>query len=96
MAASSAVGGAPRPLAGAGVLGALLRGPSPRQRFIPFAAVRSLSPREFVRVLAQELQVAGVVVGQNYRFGYKVLPWRCSPLPFAQGAMRTLATCLIE
>ena len=30
-----------------------------------------MSPEAFVRLLAQELQASGVVVGQNYRFGYK-------------------------
>ena len=29
----------------------------PRQRFIPFAEVRSLSPKDFVRVLAEGLKV---------------------------------------
>ena len=84
-------------------------GQGPCQRFIPFAAVRSMSPEEFVRVLALDLkvrttqssivrmlgynrvkgttpckskisaapsttlcvQVAGVVVGMGFRFGYK-------------------------
>ena len=45
------------------------KGNQPRQRFIPFAMVRSLSPDKFVQVLVEDLQVAGVVVGQNYRFG---------------------------
>lgn len=44
----------------------------PRLRTIPFAAVRQLSPRDFVDALANDLQAAGVVVGRNYRFGYKV------------------------
>lgn len=30
-----------------------------------------MSPKAFVRLLAQELQASGVVVGQNYRFGYR-------------------------
>ena len=30
-----------------------------------------MSPEAFVLLLAEELQVAGVVVGSNYRFGYK-------------------------
>ena len=44
-------------------------GRTPRQRFIPFSMVRNLSPEAFVKVLARDLQVSGVVVGQNYRFG---------------------------
>jgi len=46
-------------------------GSVPRLRSIPFAAVRQLSPRDFVAALARDLQAAGVVVGQNYRFGFK-------------------------
>ena len=34
------------------------RGLVPRQRFIPFAEVRSLSPEDFVRVLAEGLKVS--------------------------------------
>ncbi len=30
-----------------------------------------MSPEAFVRMLADELHVAGVVVGRNYRFGYR-------------------------
>jgi FAD synthase len=33
--------------------------------------VRNLSPEAFVQLMAEELQVAGVVVGSNYRFGYR-------------------------
>jgi hypothetical protein len=47
----------------------LCAGRAPRQLNIPFAGIRSLPAEEFVRVLAQELRVAGVVVGRNYRFG---------------------------
>ncbi|KAK9825527.1 hypothetical protein WJX74_004091 [Apatococcus lobatus] len=47
------------------------RGHTPRQRYVPFAAVRHLQPEDFVAMLAEDLQVAGVVVGENYRFGYK-------------------------
>ncbi|KAK9810311.1 hypothetical protein WJX72_008391 [[Myrmecia] bisecta] len=46
-------------------------GLTPKQRFVPFGAVRNMSPQEFVRCLAQDLQVSGVVVGNNYRFGYR-------------------------
>jgi FAD synthetase len=48
-------------------------GEAPRQRYIPFTEVRMLSPEEFVRVLAEDLHAKGVVVGRNYRFGYKVV-----------------------
>ena len=30
-----------------------------------------MSPEAFVQLLAEELRVAGVVVGANYRFGYR-------------------------
>lgn len=46
-------------------------GSTPRQRYIPFAMVRSLSPEAFVQTLVEKLKVSGIVVGQNYRFGYK-------------------------
>ena len=38
---------------------------------IPFGEIRAMSPEDFVSLLANELRVAGVVVGSNYRFGYK-------------------------
>lgn len=61
-----------RVLAGWGE-GLLLKGsaPAPRERTIPFAAVRSLSPEGFVAALAADLGAAGVVVGQGYRFGHR-------------------------
>lgn len=40
-----------------------------RQRYIPFAAVRSLSPEAFVSHIANDFRAAGVVSGINYRFG---------------------------
>lgn len=40
-----------------------------RQRYIPFAAVRSLSPEAFVSHIANDFKAAGVVSGINYRFG---------------------------
>eukprot|EP00850_Spirogloea_muscicola_P012869 SM000085S23219 [mRNA] locus=s85:142896:144610:- [translate_table: standard] len=46
-------------------------GQSPQEVSLEFRNVRSLSPRDFVRLLAEDLQVAGVVAGLNYRFGYK-------------------------
>ncbi|DBA67148.1 TPA: hypothetical protein ACH3X2_001470 [Trebouxia sp. C0005] len=46
-------------------------GSTPRQRYIPFAMVRNLSPEAFVQTLVAKLKVSGIVVGQNYRFGYK-------------------------
>ncbi len=52
---------------------AACHGTVPRLRSIPFAAVRQLSPRDFVTALAHDLLAAGIVVGRNYRFGFKVL-----------------------
>eukprot|EP00873_Tetraselmis_striata_P043631 jgi/Tetstr1/463895/TSEL_008706.t1 len=43
----------------------------PQQRSIPFAEIRRMPPAEFVALLAGPLQVAGVVAGENYRFGFK-------------------------
>jgi hypothetical protein len=40
-----------------------------RQRYIPFAAVRSLSPEAFVDHIRRDFRAAGVVSGLNYRFG---------------------------
>ena len=34
------------------------RGHTPRQRYVPFAAVRHLQPEEFVAMLAEDLQVS--------------------------------------
>ena len=45
------------------------QGRTPRQRYIPFAMVRNLSPEAFVQTLVEDLQVSGIAVGQNYRFG---------------------------
>ncbi|CAG9463683.1 unnamed protein product [Pedinophyceae sp. YPF-701] len=47
------------------------RGLVPHQRFLPFDKVRSMSPREFVELLAYDLGATGVVVGSNYRFGHR-------------------------
>lgn len=44
-------------------------GMTPMQRNIPFASIRKMSAPEFVDLLWNELQVKGVVVGSNYRFG---------------------------
>ena len=46
-------------------------GKTPRMRCVPFGAVRQLSPEDFVSALAHDLRAAGVVVGLNYRFGFK-------------------------
>ncbi|BBM98416.1 FAD synthetase [Marchantia polymorpha subsp. ruderalis] len=43
----------------------------PKEHALDFTKVRSLSPEEFVKKLATELHVSGVVAGANYRFGYK-------------------------
>jgi hypothetical protein len=40
-----------------------------RQHYLPFAAIRLMSPDSFVQLLQQELGAAGVVAGINYRFG---------------------------
>ena len=45
------------------------QGRTPRQRYIPFAMVRNLSPEAFVQTLVKDLKVSGIVVGDNYRFG---------------------------
>lgn len=37
----------------------------------PCLQVRTMSPEAFVQLLAAELRAAGVVVGSNYRFGYR-------------------------
>ncbi|KAL4424006.1 hypothetical protein ABPG75_001307 [Micractinium tetrahymenae] len=47
------------------------QGRQPQECAIPFAEVRTMSPEAFVELLAAELQAAGVVVGSNYRFGYR-------------------------
>lgn len=39
------------------------------QADIPFAEIRRLQPEEFIDVLVNVLEVKGVVVGANYRFG---------------------------
>jgi hypothetical protein len=44
-----------------------------RQRYIPFAAIRSLSPEAFVDNITQDFKAAGVVTGINYRFGKSIL-----------------------
>ncbi|KAF6266006.1 hypothetical protein COO60DRAFT_638565 [Scenedesmus sp. NREL 46B-D3] len=44
-----------------------------RQHYIPFAAIRAMSPEAFVQLLQRELGAAGVVAGANYRFGYRAV-----------------------
>ena len=44
-------------------------GVAPRQRIVPFAAVRSMEPEEFVEALTEGLGARGVVVGEGHRFG---------------------------
>ena len=46
-------------------------GTVPKEHIIPFSEVRKMSPEEFVDLLDVDLGVKGVVVGSNYRFGYK-------------------------
>lgn len=43
----------------------------PSECIVPFSEVHKMSPEEFVRLLAQDLCANGVVVGSNYRFGYR-------------------------
>ncbi|CAI0443728.1 unnamed protein product [Linum tenue] len=43
----------------------------PAEFQVEFSNVRHLTPRQFVEKLCKELEVAGVVAGENYRFGYK-------------------------
>ncbi|KAF5747397.1 FAD synthetase 2 chloroplastic [Tripterygium wilfordii] len=44
---------------------------APEEFQIEFSSVRHLTPRQFVEKLSKELEVCGVVAGENYRFGYK-------------------------
>ena len=46
-------------------------GKLPIQRTLPFQAIRTMAPSDFVKLLAKKLGAAGVVAGSNYRFGYK-------------------------
>lgn len=62
-------------------------GRAPRMRCVPFGAVRQLSPQDFVAALAEDLRAAGVVVGLNYRFGFKV--------NFAADAMRNCTDLVV-
>ena len=49
-------------------------GKVPMQSAIPFADIRTLQPEEFIDILAYDLDVKGVVVGANYRFGAPATP----------------------
>jgi FAD synthase len=52
--------------------GAVRSGDAPvREHVMPFAAIRRMSPEQFVRTLAEDVGVRGVVAGRNYRFGFK-------------------------
>lgn len=42
-----------------------------REHGVPFASIREMSPERFVKTLKERLGVAGVVAGENYRFGYR-------------------------
>lgn len=42
-----------------------------KEHCIPFAAIRRMSPEEFVLTLRDTIGVGGVVAGRNYRFGFK-------------------------
>ncbi|CAI5502275.1 unnamed protein product [Closterium sp. Naga37s-1] len=39
--------------------------------FLDFALIRSLSPEDFIVLLAEQLRVKGIVAGSNYRFGFR-------------------------
>ncbi|CAI7732616.1 unnamed protein product [Closterium sp. NIES-54] len=39
--------------------------------FLEFARIRSLSPEDFIVLLAEQLRVKGIVAGSNYRFGFR-------------------------
>ncbi|CAI5983519.1 unnamed protein product [Closterium sp. NIES-64] len=39
--------------------------------FLDFARIRSLSPEDFIVLLAEQLRVKGIVAGSNYRFGFR-------------------------
>jgi FAD synthase len=45
--------------------------PPVRQRYVPFASVRSLPPGAFVDLLRGQMRAAGAVAGANFRFGFK-------------------------
>lgn len=45
-------------------------GQTVKEHCLPFAAIRRMSPEEFVLTL-KEIGVGGVVAGRNYRFGFK-------------------------
>jgi len=45
--------------------------PPVRQRYVPFASVRSLPPEAFVDLLRGQMRAAGAVAGANFRFGFK-------------------------
>ena len=53
-------------------------GAVPAECRIPFAEVRTMSPEEFVELLVIELGVKGIIVGSNYRFGYKAAGTACT------------------
>ena len=44
------------------------------QADIPFKDIRTLQPEEFIDILVHDLDVKGVVVGANYRFGAPAAP----------------------
>ncbi|GJP35371.1 hypothetical protein CLOM_g19868 [Closterium sp. NIES-68] len=49
----------------------LCQGQPIREFFLDFARIRSLSPEDFIVLLAQQLSVKGIVAGSNYRFGFR-------------------------
>ena len=59
-------------------------GLNPVQRSIPFGSIRRLSPEDFVRVLAEDMQVTGIITGSNYRFG--MFSTSCRPVSYCSVA----------
>jgi hypothetical protein len=69
-----------------------------RQRYIPFAAIRALSPQEFVDLIVKDLGAAGVVCGANYRFGESpsiIIPTQVSEHLMRNYVMLAPAGCML-
>jgi phosphopantetheine adenylyltransferase len=69
-----------------------------RQRYIPFAVVRSLSPEAFVGHIVQDFRAAGVVAGDNYRFGKRrgaVAAQCCDGRPAPAACAEDASSCLV-
>ena len=69
-------------------------GVAPVQRSIPFADIRTMEAEKFVKLLATDLAVFGVVVGANFRFGALPIVWlalQCTSISASGTALA--ATC---